>query len=93
MITKKDVLHIAKLSKLEFTDEETEKLVTDLSAVVGYVNTLQQVDTSDVKEQPSYIAFDDLREDCVKLSLTQEQAISNAPKKRNGGFSVPQVVE
>lgn len=93
MITKKDVLHVAKLSKLEFTEEETEQLVTDLSAVVGYVNTLQQVDTSDVTDKPSYIAFDDLREDLVKPSLPQSEAIKNAPKKRNGGFSVPQVVE
>lgn len=93
MITKKDVLHIAKLSKLEFSDEEIEKFTTEMSTIVEYVNTLQGVDTSDVEDQTSVLPLNDLRADEVEPSLSQEDAIKNAPKKRAGGFSVPQVVE
>ena len=93
MITKKDVLHIAKLSKLEFSDEEIEKFTTEMSTIVEYVNTLQGVDTSDVEDQTSVLPLNDLRADEVEPSLSQEEAIKNAPKKRAGGFSVPQVVE
>ena len=93
MITKKDVLHIAKLSKLEFSDEEIEKFTTEMSTIIEYVNTLQGVDTSDVEDQTSVLPLNDLRADKVEPSLSQEDAIKNAPKKRAGGFSVPQVVE
>lgn len=93
MITKKDVLHIAKLSKLEFSDEEIEKFTTEMSTIVEYVNTLQGVDTSDVEDQTTVLPLNDLRADEVEPSLSQEDAIKNAPKKRAGGFSVPQVVE
>ena len=93
MITKKDVLHIAKLSKLEFSDEEIEKFTTEMSTIVEYVNTLQGVDTSDVEDQTTVLPLNDLRADEVEPSLSQEDAIKNAPKKRTGGFSVPQVVE
>ncbi len=93
MITEKDVLHVAKLSKLEFGEDEIQDMVKDMGAIVDYVNTLSKVDTSDMVMDLNTIALDDLRKDEVKPSLSQEEAIQNAPKKRNGGFSVPQVVE
>lgn len=93
MITEKDVRHVAKLSKLEFTDEEIENFVKDMDSIVEYVNTLEKVDTSNVKEDDVKIKLSELRKDEVKNSLSQHYAILNAPKKQNGGFSVPQVVE
>ena len=93
MITKKDVLHVAKLSKLEFSEEEIDSFVESMDSIVGYVNTLSQIDTSGLEEELTPINLDDLRQDEVKPSLAQQDAILNAPKKRNGGFSVPQVVE
>ncbi len=93
MITKKDVLHIAKLSKLEFTEEEIDSFVADMDNIVEYVNTLSQIDTSGLEEKLNVVNLNNLRDDKVNASLTQEDAILNAPKKRNGGFSVPQVVE
>jgi aspartyl-tRNA(Asn)/glutamyl-tRNA(Gln) amidotransferase subunit C len=93
MITKKDVLHVAKLSKLEFTEDEIDSFVTDMDSIVAYVNTLSQIDTSGLEEKLNVVNLNDLRADQVNTSLTQADAILNAPKKRNGGFSVPQVVE
>lgn len=93
MITKKDVLHVAKLSKLEFSEEEIDSFVESMDSIVGYVNTLSQIDTSGLEEELTPVNLDDLRQDEVKPSLAQQDAILNAPKKRNGGFSVPQVVE
>ncbi|MBR2468390.1 MAG: Asp-tRNA(Asn)/Glu-tRNA(Gln) amidotransferase subunit GatC [Clostridia bacterium] len=93
MITKKDVLHVAKLSKLEFNEDEIDAFVENMDSIVGYVNTLSQIDTSGLEEELTAVNLDDLRQDEVQPSLPQESAILNAPKKRNGGFSVPQVVE
>lgn len=93
MITKKDVLHVAKLSKLEFTEDEIDSFVTDMDSIVAYVNTLSQIDTSGLEEKLNVVNLNDLRADQVNTSLAQADAILNAPKKRNGGFSVPQVVE
>ena len=93
MITKKDVLHVAKLSKLEFTEDEIDSFVTDMDSIVAYVNTLSQIDTSGLEEKLNVVNLNDLRADEVNNSLSQADAILNAPKKRNGGFSVPQVVE
>lgn len=93
MITVKDVKHIANLSKLEFNEQELEEFVKDMDSIVEYVNTLSKVDTSDMEEHLTTIKLDDLRKDEVKTSLSQADAITNAPKKRKGGFGVPQVVE
>lgn len=93
MITKKDVLHVAKLSKLEFTEDEIDSFVADMDSIVAYVNTLSQIDTSGLEEKLNVVSLDELRSDEVGESLSQSDAILNAPKKRNGGFSVPQVVE
>lgn len=92
MITEKDVKHIASLSKLEFNEEEIEGFVSDLNNIVNYVNTLAKVNTDDVKEISNLTPLKELRKDEIKQSLSQEEAIMNAPKQKDGGFSVPKVV-
>lgn len=89
-----DVAYIARLAKLDLTAEETERFSTDLNQVLGYVAQLEKWDTSDV--EPMYHplpAFDTMREDIPGASLSQEEALANAPAEEDGQFRVPKVVE
>ena len=93
MISSSDIKHIANLSKLEIADDEVESFKHDLEQIVEYVNTLSQIDTSNININNQAVDMANLRADVVTPSLTQAEAIKNAPKKKSGGFSVPTVVE
>lgn len=89
-----DVSYIAKLAKLELTEEETTAFTRDLGQVLSYVDQLEQWDTTDV--EPMYHplpTFDALRADIPGESLSNEAALSNAPAQEDGQFRVPKVVE
>ncbi len=93
MITDSDIKNIARLSNLEIAENEIESFKHDLEQVVNYVNTLSKIDTSGVDIKNQAVSLEELRLDEVKPSLSQNEAIKNAPKKRAGGFSVPAVIE
>lgn len=89
-----DVSYIAKLAKIELTPEETARFSTDLNQVLDYVAQLEKWDTSQV--EPMYHplpAFDAVREDVPGVSLSNEDAVLNAPAAEDGQFRVPKVVE
>lgn len=89
-----DVAYIARLAKLELTEEETARFSEDLNQVLAYVAQLDQWDTTGV--EPMYHplpVFDALRPDTPGTSLSNEAALSNAPAQEDGQFRVPKVVE
>ncbi len=89
-----DVAYIAKLAKLELTEEETNRFSQDLNQVLEYVAQLEKWDTSRV--EPMYHplpTFDALRPDTPGNSLSNEAALHNAPQQEDGQFRVPKVVE
>ena len=89
-----DVAYIARLAKLELTEEETARFSDDLNQVLAYVAQLDQWDTTGV--EPMYHplpVFDALRPDTPGTSLSNEAALSNAPAQEDGQFRVPKVVE
>lgn len=89
-----DVAYIAKLAKLELSEEETALLTEDLNQVLGYVAQLEEWDTSSV--EPMYHplpTYDAVRADIPGESLSNEAAIANAPAAEDGQFRVPKVVE
>ncbi len=92
-ITEKEIKHLASLSRLQFNDEEMTKIANDMSSIVNYVDQLQKVDTSNVKDNTTIREFEELREDVVKDSLSNDEIVGNAPKKLNGYFIAPTVVE
>ncbi len=92
MITVKDVEHVAKLARLELTEEEKEKFTRQLGDVLKYVEQMNEVDTTDVK--PMAHAFDIvnvMREDKVEHEQTKEELMKNAPEEENGFFKVPKI--
>ena len=86
-----DVEHVAKLSRLEFSEDEKEKVRNNLNDIVNYFSILSEVNTTGVPilNKPEGT----LRKDEVKESLNQAEIVRNAPKHTSSAFIVPRVVE
>jgi aspartyl-tRNA(Asn)/glutamyl-tRNA(Gln) amidotransferase subunit C len=93
-ITRETVLHVAKLARLELEDSEIDRMQKDLGNILEYVNSLAELDTSAVPETTQVaVVGAPLRPDQVMPSLSNEQALSGAPRSSAGGFAVPAFVE
>lgn len=84
----------AHLSRLEISESEEDKMLADLSAMVSFVEKLNEVNTDGV-EPLTTMSFEinALREDEVKTHLPHEEAMLNAPQKDKDYFRVPKVLE
>ncbi len=92
MITIKDVEHVAKLARLELTEEEKEKFTKQLGDVLKHVEAMNEVDTSNVEPMAHAIDFVNVtREDKVFYEQTKEELMKNAPDEENGFFRVPKI--
>lgn len=92
MITVKDVEHVAKLARLELTEEEKELYTKQLGDVLKYVDQMNEIDTSNVKPMTQVIDFVNvMREDKVEYEHTKEELMANAPEEENGFFKVPKI--
>lgn len=92
MITVKDVEHVAKLARLELTEEEKEKYAGQLGDVLKYVEQMNEVDTSNVVPMAHAMDFVNvMREDVVKYEQTKEELMANAPDEEDGFFKVPKI--
>ena len=88
-----DVEKIATLAKLEFSSQEKQELAKELEQIVSYVARLNELDTKAVEPTLHITDLKNvLREDNVQDWLDQEQALANAPQKKQGYFSVPKVI-
>ncbi|GIV27276.1 MAG: aspartyl/glutamyl-tRNA(Asn/Gln) amidotransferase subunit C [Bacteroidia bacterium] len=85
---------LAHLSRLEFSQEEKEKILSDLNRILDYIDQLNELDTENV-EPLIYLSpnKDILREDVVNENLKKEDALKNAPKKDSDYFRVPKVIQ
>ena len=94
MISETTVRHIALLSRLELSDEEVRRFSGDLNAILAYVEKLRELDTDDVPATSHALPQTNVfREDVVRPSLTNEQALANAPEAENGHFRVPPIIQ
>lgn len=92
-ITKEDVLHVAKLARLTLSQEAMDKLPDQITTILDYVETLNQIDTSGVLPTSHAITLTNaLRDDTPSGSLAREQALANAPEKEDGAFIVPSII-
>jgi len=89
-----DIKYVANLARITLTQEEEERLGAQLGNILGYVKKLEELDVSDVESMAHAVPLDNvLRVDEVQPSITNEEAMANAPKKANGLFVVPKIVE
>ena len=93
-ISKQQVEHVAKLARLEVSEDEKAMFSRQLSAILTYMDQLKEVDTEGVEPTATVLPTENVwREDAVRLSLAQEQALANAPDQANGFFRVPKIIE
>lgn len=93
-VTKEEVEHIADLVRISVSDKEVESYTEHLNAVIGYADKLGELNTDDVEPTRYGIVLENvLRTDEVTQSITQEEALRNAPDKQDGHFKVPSVME
>lgn len=92
-ITREEVLHVAKLARLELSGEEVDRMTGQLDAILSYVAKLEELDTTGVSvtthTQQVVNAF---REDEVRPSLPRERALVNGPEQNGETFVVPRVI-
>jgi aspartyl-tRNA(Asn)/glutamyl-tRNA(Gln) amidotransferase subunit C len=96
-ITDEEVRRIAELAALALRDDEVERMAKDLDSILSHIDKLNELDTTGV-EPMAQVLFDaeetaTLREDRERPSLTNSEALQNAPVSGNGYFKVPRVIE
>jgi aspartyl-tRNA(Asn)/glutamyl-tRNA(Gln) amidotransferase subunit C len=92
-IDAKEVREIAQLARLRLAEPEVARLAEELGAILGYIEELQQVDTTGVEPMTHAVPFDcPLRTDAVGPMLSPDEALANAPRREGTLFVVPRIV-
>lgn len=95
-LTREEVEHLGKLARLALTEEEKERYATELSAILEYVEQLQEVDTTDVEPTSQVTGLEDVyREDAVQEcdEETRKKIIAQFPERDGDLLKVPGVFE
>jgi aspartyl-tRNA(Asn)/glutamyl-tRNA(Gln) amidotransferase subunit C len=90
----KMVDELAHLARLEFNDASKQEIINDMNRMLAFVDKLSELKTDDV-EPLIYMTSETnvLREDEVVQSVTQDEALKNAPRKDSDYFKVPKVID
>jgi aspartyl-tRNA(Asn)/glutamyl-tRNA(Gln) amidotransferase subunit C len=90
MLSRDQVLHVARLARLELTDDEIERYSGELSKVLDYIEKISELDLSDVEPTSHVVQVENvLRGDEPRPSLPADVALESAPDPAPGGFRVP----
>lgn len=93
-VSRETVLHIAKLAQLRLENEEIASLETDLGNILGHIEQLNELDTEGIAPTAHVaVTAAPLRADRVIPGLSNEAALAEAPRPREGGFAVPAFVD
>lgn len=89
-----DVKYVANLARVALSIAEEEKLSTQLGNILSYIEKLKELDVSQVEPTAHAVPLINVfRADEVQPSLSNQEALRNAPSKANGLFLVPKIVE
>lgn len=92
MISIKDTQHVAKLARLELTEEEQENYTKQLGSILSYIEKLNEVDTTGIEPMAHSVKISNvMREDVVVQDFTREEMLKNAPCEEDGFFKVPKI--
>ena len=90
----KTVDEVAHLARLEFNDAAKEEILNDMNRMLSFVDKLNELDTNNV--EPLIYMTDEkniMRADEPEITVTQKDALKNAPKKDSDYFKAPKVIE
>ena len=93
-VSRKDVEYVAKLARIELTEDEKDTLTSQLSSILGHIEKLNELDIEGV--EPTFHVLDVtnvFREDEVRPSLPTEETLKNAPARDGDFFKVPKILE
>jgi aspartyl-tRNA(Asn)/glutamyl-tRNA(Gln) amidotransferase subunit C len=89
-----DVKYVAHLARIALTPGEEEKFGAQLAHILGYIEKLNQLDVSQIEPTAHAVPLVNvMRPDEIRPSLSNEEALRNAPAKANGLFMAPKIVE
>jgi aspartyl-tRNA(Asn)/glutamyl-tRNA(Gln) amidotransferase subunit C len=92
-ITTEDVAHVARLARLELTDDELELFTEQLGAVLDHVADVEALDLDDVEPMAHTLPLRNvLREDVITASLDRDEVLAAAPAAESGQFRVPKIL-
>jgi aspartyl-tRNA(Asn)/glutamyl-tRNA(Gln) amidotransferase subunit C len=90
MLDREQVLHVARLARLELTDEEVGRMAAELSKVLDHIEKIRELDLEGVPPTSHVVdVVNMLRADEPRPSLPPEIAVASAPDPLEGGFGVP----
>jgi aspartyl-tRNA(Asn)/glutamyl-tRNA(Gln) amidotransferase subunit C len=90
VIDREQVLHVAKLARLELTDDEVETMATELSGILEHVDRISELDLAGVEPTSHVVKLENvLRADEPRPSLDRDVALASAPDPVEGAFRVP----
>ena len=93
-ISRDQVLHIGRLARLGLSEDEIDRLTTQLSDILDHFEALDAVDTEGVEPTAHPLPLQNvMRTDSVSPSLTRDDALSNAPEVEDGLIRVRAVLE
>ena len=93
-ISREQVERVAKLARLEVSEDEKTVFARQLSGILTHIDQLKELDTAGVEPTATVLPTDNVfRDDEVRPSLPQEQALANAPDQADGFFRVPKILE
>ena len=86
--------HVARLARLDLTEEERERMQVELTNIREHPDKIQALDLDDVPPTSHSLPLKNvMRRDVAKDSLVPEAALSNAPEAEDGRFKVPRIIE
>ena len=90
MIDRDQVLHVAKLARLELSDAEVEQMASELSGILEHVDRISELDLEGVEPTSHVVELENvLRADEPVPGLERDAALANAPDPSDGAFRVP----
>ena len=94
LLSRKDILHLAKLANLSLSEEEISKFQKQLSEILTYISQLNELDTEEVKptdQVTELVNVYRVDEETNNSKLSQEEALQNAPDKKGNYIKVPAI--
>ncbi len=93
-ITRADVQHVARLARLELTDEEVDRFTDELAGILEHATDLAVLDLSDVAPTAHPLPLTNvMRADVVQPPLPRDEVLAAAPAVEDGRFRVPRILD
>ena len=90
MIDREQVLHVARLARLRLSDDEVERMSSELSTILDHIEKISELDLENVEPTSHVVEVENvLRDDEPRESWPREQILELAPDAGDGGFRVP----